>query len=69
MENAPSNGDEPCRYCSGTGVITVDAFTPSRGHFTIEEPCDCRRDRDYDDREPEDLGPLERGCPWRKDAG
>ncbi len=53
---------DECKTCGGEGAITVDCFSPGRDHYTVEEPCpDCHED--YDDREPEDLGPLERGMP------
>lgn len=54
-----------CSVCGGSRVITVDAFTPSRGHFTYEVECDaCERDRDFDERDDDDrLGPLEKWWP------
>lgn len=55
-----SEREEPCAACGGQRTISVDMFTPSRGHFTIELDCDMCTGDEYADLEPEDLGPLER---------
>lgn len=58
-DSGPDN-DQPCETCGGEGTVSVDMFTPSRGHYTIEEPCEACQGDEYADVEPEDLEPLER---------
>jgi hypothetical protein len=56
-----SDDDEPCAECSGERTVSVDCFTPSRGHFTIEEPCEACTGDEYADLELDaDLSPFER---------
>lgn len=62
MDDEP---DETCPACDGARTVSVDMFTPSRDHYTVEEPCErCVSDDPDDSEREEDLSPLERGAPY-----
>jgi hypothetical protein len=52
--------EEVCPTCNGERTITVDHFTPSRGHWTTEEPCETCTSDEYVEIEGEELDALEK---------